>query len=65
MDKEDVFPALFHRHLPDGLQKRLAFDIPHRAADLADDDIGAAVLHGVDAALDLIGDVGDDLHRAA
>ena len=65
MDIQDIFPAHFRSDLPDRLQKRLAFDIPYGAADLADDHIGAAVLHGIDTALDLIGDVGDDLHRPA
>ena len=65
MDVQHVFPSLFRRHLPDGLQKRLALDVAHRAADLRDDHVGVPVVHGVDPPLDLVGDVGDDLHRAA
>ena len=65
MDIQHIFPALFHRYLPDGLQIGLAFDIPYRAADLADDHIGVAILHGIDPPLDLIGDMRDDLYRAA
>ena len=64
VDIQHIVPALFRRHLPDSLQKRLALDVAHRAADLRDDHIGLSVVHGVDAALDLVGDVGDDLHRA-
>ena len=64
VDIQHIIPALFRRHLPDSLQKRLALDVAHRAADLRDDHIGLSVVHGVDAALDLVGDVGDDLHRA-
>ena len=64
MDVQHVFPPLFRRHLPDGLQKRLALDVAHRAADLGDDHVGLAVVHGVDPPLDLVGDVWDDLHRA-
>ena len=65
VDVHHVLPALFHRHLPDGLQKGLALDIAHRAADLADQHVHILLLHGVDMAFDLVGDVGDDLHRAA
>ena len=65
MDVENVAPPLLRRHLTDGLQIGLAFDVAHGAADLGDDHVGAAVVHGVQAALDLVGDVGDDLHRAA
>ena len=61
MDVHHVLPALFHRHLTDGLQKRLAFDIAHGAADLADQHVHILLLHGIDMAFDLIGDVGDDL----
>ena len=32
--------ALLRRHLADGLQKGLALDVAHRAADLGDDHIG-------------------------
>ena len=65
VDIQHVFPSLLRRHLTDGLQIGLALDIAHGAADLGDDHVGAAVVHGVQAALDLVGDVGDDLHRAA
>ena len=49
--------------LADGLQERQALDVPDRAADLHDGDVG--LLHGgvgADAFLDLVRDVRDDLH---
>jgi len=47
---------------PNGLQKRQTFNVPGRAADLGDDDIGLALVgQQVDAMLNLIGDVGNDL----
>ena len=65
MDEEHIFAPALGRDLTDGLQKRLALDIADRAADLGDGDVGLAVVHVVDAALDLVGHVRDDLHRAA
>ena len=65
MDEKDVAVSLFTGHLPGGLQIGLAFDIAHGAADLADGHIRRFTFHGVDAPLDLVGDVGDDLHGAA
>ena len=65
MDVHHVFPALFHRHLTDGLQEGLALDIAHRAADLADENVDILILHGVNALLYLVGHMGYYLHRAA
>ena len=50
--------------LTDALQEREALDVAHRAPDLADHDVVAL---GQDAhrPLDLVGDVGYDLHRAS
>ncbi len=54
------------RNLADGLEERLALDVADRAADLDDDHLGRGLLRQrVDALLDLVGDVGDDLDRAA
>ena len=39
MDVQAVFLALIERELADGFQKRLAFDVAHRAADLGDDHV--------------------------
>ena len=47
--------------LADGLQEGLALHVADRAADLDDGDL---VLAAIEAALDLVGDVRDDLHRA-
>ena len=64
MDVERVVLADFLLHLADGLEERLALDVADRAADLCDDDIGAVRLRDiVDALLDLVRDVRDDLHR--
>ena len=53
-------------HLADGLDKGLAFDVADGAADLRDDDVRPGLAaHAVDETLDLVGDVGDGLHRAA
>ena len=52
-------------YLADGLQEGLGLNVAHGAADLRDDRVHVLFRHGVDAALDLVGDVGDDLHRGA
>src|SRR5271157_4105450 len=68
MDVADVVAAERDAHLPDRFQERERFDVADRAADLDHRDLGlAAVGHGAvhDPALDLVGDVRDDLHRAA
>ena len=63
VEKHDIVPAPLRRHLADGLQKGLALDVTHRAANLHNSHIGLRSLQGVDIAFDLVGDVGDDLHR--
>ncbi len=66
MDEAAVFRPLFQAHLADGLQKRLALDVAGGAADLGDDHVGlGAPGQVVDITLDLVGDVGDDLHGLA
>src|SRR5690606_15589439 len=62
-----VVPAELAPELPDGFQERQALDVAHRAADFHDHHIKvrAAFGHVADVGLDLVGDVGDDLHRAA
>ena len=64
MDEHDVVPPPLRGHLADGLQEGLGLDVAHGAADLHDGHVGVRGVQGVDAALDLAGDVGDDLHRA-
>ena len=54
------------RELADRLEERQRLDVAHRAADLGDDDVDVARLGDqADALLDLVGDVRDDLDRAA
>ena len=65
MDEQHVAHRPLRRHLADGLQEGLGLDIAHRAADLGDDHVHILALHGIDAAFDLVGDVGDDLDRCA
>ena len=66
MDEAAVLLALLEAHLTDGLEEGLALDVAGGAADLGNDHIG---LGGrgqiVDIALDLVGDVGDDLNGLA
>jgi hypothetical protein len=53
-------------HLADGLEERQRFDVADRPADLDDHDVRVAVAGDPrDALLDLVGDVRDDLDRAA
>ena len=65
MDIQHIFLALFLGHLANGLQKRLALNVAHGAADLRDDHIRVPVIHGVHPIFDLVGHMGNDLHRAA
>ena len=66
MDVAAVFKALFQPDLTDGLQEGLALNVAGRAADLGDDNISLGAFGKVvDVALDLVGDVGDDLHGLA
>ncbi len=66
VDTEAVATADLSPHLANGLQVCLALDIADRAADLDDDDVGVMLPGGkADAALDLVGDMRDDLDGAA
>ena len=66
MDQNRIVAADFVLELPDGLQEGLALDIAHRAAHLDNGDPGILISEiAVEAALDLIRDMGDHLHRAA
>ena len=68
MDVEHVVAPGVLAHLADRLQEGQALDVADRAADLDDHHL-RAVLRGAiaerDARLDLVGDVRDDLDRAA
>ena len=64
VEEHAVLPPHLSCRLADGLQKGLGLDVAHGAADLGDDHIGPGLpSRGVDPALDLVGDMGDDLHR--
>ena len=66
----DVLPPQVGAHLAGGLEEGLRLDVPHRAADLGDDDIGRRAV-GIRSGLrphdpfDLVGDVRDDLNRVS
>src|SRR5262245_15642296 len=64
MDVADVVAAELEPHLPDRLEEGQRLDVAHRAADLDDRHVGVAGA-ALDERLDLVGDVRDDLHRAA
>ena len=65
VDVEAVLLADVERELADGLQERLALDVADRAADLGDHHVDVGVGQLADAALDLVGDVRNDLHGLA
>ena len=64
VDEQGVFPAEIGAQLADRLDEGQALDIADCAADLDDGHIGTAV-ELQDGGLDFIGDMGDDLDRAA
>ena len=61
----DVGATHVEPELPDGLEERQDLDVADRAADLGDDDVDVLGGEPADAPLDLVGDVGDDLHGLA
>ena len=61
----DVVAADVEAELPDGLEEREDLDVADRAADLGDDDVDVGAGEAGDAALDLVGDVRDDLDGLA
>ena len=63
MDEHGVAAADLQAKLPRGFEERLRLDVAHRAADL-DDDYIETLAHGPDSALDLVGDVRNDLDGA-
>ena len=71
VDEEHVAASELVAHLASGLDERLGLDVADRAADLGDDHVGRrrTVGRGLclqpHPALDLVGDVRDDLHRVA
>ena len=67
MHEEHVLAAELVAHLAGGLDERLRLDVADGAADLGDDHVGLGALGRLQphAALDLVGDVRDDLHGVA
>ena len=66
MDVEHVAPADVLAQLANRLEEGQRLDVANRATDLDDDHVGLAVAGDAsDALLDLVGDVRDDLDRAA
>ena len=65
MDVADIVAADVESELTDRLKEGQDLNVAHRAADLGDDDVDVVAHEAVDPALDLVGDVGDHLHRLA
>ena len=68
MDIQDVAATRVFAHLSNRFEEGEAFDVANRAADLGDHYFGCVrrlrLGGGVDARLDLVRDMRDDLHRA-
>ena len=65
MDVEAVLLAHVEGELADGFEEGLAFDVPDRAADFADDHVHVGSVRLGQRRFDLIGDMGNDLHGLA
>ena len=66
VDVAAVLAADVEDHLADGFEEGLALDVADGAADFDDGDVGVMVAPDeADAALDLVGEVGDDLDGLA
>ena len=65
VEEHHVLAAPLGGHLADGLQEGLGLDVAHGAADLHNGHVGVRGVQGVDAALNLVGDVGDNLDGTA
>ena len=66
MDENGILMSYLMLELADGLQKRLALDIANGSAYLNDGNLGVGGgVVAVEAALDLVGDVGDHLNCAS
>ena len=64
VDEQHVLPGHLPLELAQRLDEGLALDVADGAADLGDDHV-LVLGDAVQLALDLVGDVGNDLHRAA
>ena len=66
VDQNDILAPFLMLKLADGFQKRLAFDIAHSTPHFDDGDLSILRCRiAVKTALDLIGDMRDDLHGSA
>ena len=66
MDEDRVFVSYVVLELSDGFQERLAFDVSYGSAYLDDgDSVFIGGFGAVEAAFDLIGDMGNDLYGAS
>src|SRR5215469_1078829 len=66
VEKQHVITPDILAHLANSLQKRLSLDIANGTAHLADHNIGiAGARQSMNTLLDLVGNVGNDLNRAA
>ena len=65
MDVADIAATDVESELTNRLEEGQDLDIAHCAADLGDDDVDVVAHQSVDPALDLVGDVGNHLHRLA
>src|SRR6185312_12652607 len=66
MNIEHIVSADFLAHLTDCLKEGKALNIADRSTDLDDNDLGIGLAgNALDALLDLIGNVRDDLNRTA
>ena len=66
MDQNGIVMPNLMLELTDGLQERLTLDVTYGTAYLDDGDTGLIICKvAVKAALDLIGDMGDDLYSTS
>ncbi|GBD36450.1 hypothetical protein HRbin36_01575 [bacterium HR36] len=65
VDEETILFADLESKLPNGFEKRQAFDVAHRAANFGNHHIHLGPAHGANRCLDFVRNVRDDLHRLA
>ena len=65
MDEQAILLADVERNLPDRLEKRQPLDVAGRSAQLGNHDVDARTGQVPHGGLDFVGDVGNDLDRAA
>jgi hypothetical protein len=66
MQIEDILAPHIFAELANGFQKRQGFNIAHRAANFRNHYVGICVFcDAQNSVFNLVGDVGDHLHRAA